>query len=225
MPEEWWENDAEDSVKYLVKWRGLPFEAATWEEWGLVKHDAHAQVARFWAKERSPPSRALERRAMPPELKLYKRLLESPLFGLLPDEDGNYPRAPVPKAALLVGAPADAFAVGGSHDGAATAAAAGAAAVALASGGGGELVAVPMEADPAAHEAAGAAAAVSAAAAEPSGSGAEAGALASAAAAAAPVDLDAAAAGLRLREYQLEGVNWLVWNWFNSRPSILADEM
>jgi SNF2 family DNA or RNA helicase len=41
----------------------------------------------------------------------------------------------------------------------------------------------------------------------------------------APVDDDTAAAGLRLREYQLEGVNWLVWTWYNSRPSILADEM
>ncbi|KAG5186809.1 SNF2 family N-terminal domain-containing protein [Tribonema minus] len=31
--------------------------------------------------------------------------------------------------------------------------------------------------------------------------------------------------GLRLREYQLEGVNWLLWNWWHKRPSILADEM
>ncbi|KDO30724.1 hypothetical protein SPRG_04626 [Saprolegnia parasitica CBS 223.65] len=28
-----------------------------------------------------------------------------------------------------------------------------------------------------------------------------------------------------LREYQLEGLNWLRWNWHNARPSILADEM
>ncbi|RHY34335.1 hypothetical protein DYB32_001021 [Aphanomyces invadans] len=28
-----------------------------------------------------------------------------------------------------------------------------------------------------------------------------------------------------LRAYQLEGLNWLRWNWYNSRPSILADEM
>jgi superfamily II DNA or RNA helicase len=32
-------------------------------------------------------------------------------------------------------------------------------------------------------------------------------------------------AGLTLREYQLQGVNWLLWNWWNHRPSILADEM
>lgn len=30
---------------------------------------------------------------------------------------------------------------------------------------------------------------------------------------------------LKLREYQLEGLNWLVWNFYNRRSSILADEM
>lgn len=30
---------------------------------------------------------------------------------------------------------------------------------------------------------------------------------------------------LTLRVYQLEGLNWLLWNWYNERPSILADEM
>ena len=30
---------------------------------------------------------------------------------------------------------------------------------------------------------------------------------------------------LRLRGYQLEGVNWLLWNWYNRRSCILADEM
>lgn len=30
---------------------------------------------------------------------------------------------------------------------------------------------------------------------------------------------------LYLRGYQLEGVNWLLWNWFNRRSCILADEM
>lgn len=31
--------------------------------------------------------------------------------------------------------------------------------------------------------------------------------------------------GLVLRDYQLEGVNWLLWNWWHKRPCILADEM
>lgn len=30
---------------------------------------------------------------------------------------------------------------------------------------------------------------------------------------------------LVLRDYQLEGVNWLLWNWWLKRPCILADEM
>ena len=31
--------------------------------------------------------------------------------------------------------------------------------------------------------------------------------------------------GNRLRSYQVEGTNWLIWNWINRRNSILADEM
>ena len=30
---------------------------------------------------------------------------------------------------------------------------------------------------------------------------------------------------MKLRAYQLEGVNWLLWNWYNRRSCILADEM
>jgi len=38
-------------------------------------------------------------------------------------------------------------------------------------------------------------------------------------------DDDDPANNLRLRSYQLEGVNWLIWNWWNKRSCILADEM
>ena len=31
--------------------------------------------------------------------------------------------------------------------------------------------------------------------------------------------------GNHLRSYQVEGINWLLWNWINRRNSILADEM
>lgn len=31
--------------------------------------------------------------------------------------------------------------------------------------------------------------------------------------------------GFKLRSYQLEGVNWLLFNWWNKRSPILADEM
>ncbi len=32
-------------------------------------------------------------------------------------------------------------------------------------------------------------------------------------------------AALCLRTYQLDGVNWMLWNWWNKRSCILADEM
>ncbi|RHY28112.1 hypothetical protein DYB32_006249 [Aphanomyces invadans] len=31
--------------------------------------------------------------------------------------------------------------------------------------------------------------------------------------------------GLQLRDYQVEGVNWMIFNWYNHRNSLLADEM
>lgn len=31
--------------------------------------------------------------------------------------------------------------------------------------------------------------------------------------------------GNQLRSYQIDGINWLLWNWVNGRNSILADEM
>ena len=39
------------------------------------------------------------------------------------------------------------------------------------------------------------------------------------------LEADASAHGLKLRDYQLEGVNWLLWNWWHKRSCILADEM
>lgn len=38
-------------------------------------------------------------------------------------------------------------------------------------------------------------------------------------------DISEDGSGLELRDYQLEGVNWLLWNWWHKRPCILADEM
>lgn len=40
-----------------------------------------------------------------------------------------------------------------------------------------------------------------------------------------PTDEDDNSSSLQLRSYQLEGVNWLLWNWWNKRSCILADEM
>lgn len=38
-------------------------------------------------------------------------------------------------------------------------------------------------------------------------------------------DDEVAPEGLKVRDYQLEGVNWLLWNWWHKRSCILADEM
>jgi SNF2 family DNA or RNA helicase len=38
-------------------------------------------------------------------------------------------------------------------------------------------------------------------------------------------DEDEASPGFKLRNYQQEGVNWLLFNWWNKRSCILADEM
>eukprot|EP00977_Amphora_coffeiformis_P024011 scaffold14974_cov195-Amphora_coffeaeformis.AAC.18 len=40
-----------------------------------------------------------------------------------------------------------------------------------------------------------------------------------------PEDEESPFEGFRLRSYQLEGVNWLLFNWWNKRSCILADEM
>ena len=85
---------------------------------------------------------------MPPELRHFQRLAESPLYGLLPDENGNMPKAQRGGGAAAAGAAEGAAAVGTGEE-------------------------------------------------------------------------EEEEEGLRLRDYQLEGVNWLVWNWFNSRASIL----
>ena len=72
---------AEDEVQYLVKWRGLPHKCT--KSWGTIKHDAWEHMEHFWKRERSPPSRKSEKRKMPPELKFYKKLDVSPVFGVV----------------------------------------------------------------------------------------------------------------------------------------------
>jgi hypothetical protein len=42
---------------------------------------------------------------------------------------------------------------------------------------------------------------------------------------AVPIEEQEEPEGFRLRSYQLEGVNWLLFNWWNKRSCILADEM
>jgi hypothetical protein len=105
---------SQDSVLYLVKWRGLPYNECTWEEFRDL-HDSLDQIFDFWKRQvPGDDSKACS----DPSLHDYKKLSVSPYFGSGDEETG-----------------------------------------------------------------------------------------------------------LRLRDYQLEGVNWLLWNWWHKRPCILADEM
>lgn len=102
----------DDGMRYLVKWRVLPYTDATWERACDLKDDS--AIEKYWKALTVPPKEQWEPRPRP-TLREYRKLEESPLFG----QDQT----------------------------------------------------------------------------------------------------------LSLRAYQLEGLNWLLWNWYNERPSILADEM
>jgi hypothetical protein len=127
----------EDPIRYLVKWRGLPYSESTWEEWGTIKNMAVEEVAEFWVTQRPPPRPPGQMREYPRQIQDFKqhRLEVSPKYGKRT------------RSFLSI------------YD--------------------------------------------------PTG----------------PTDLDDGDDGLQLREYQKEGVNWLMWNWFSKRASILADEM
>jgi len=127
--EEAW--DPEDNVRYVVKWKGMPYADVTWEYWRDIKRDAVVQAEDYWYRQRSPPDIP---RVPHPHIRDFKKLQESPVFGLstrkrrcIGYDDNNIN--------------------------------------------------------------------------------------------------DDSFEGFKLRSYQLEGVNWLLFNWWNRRSAILADEM
>lgn len=116
--------DPEDNVRYVVKWKGLPFSEMTWEYWRDIKRDAVDEAEDFWRRQ-EPPSDIAQ---LPhPHIRDFRKLQESRVYGI-----------PM-------------FRVDG--------------------------------------------------------------------------DEEEEGRGFRLRSYQLEGVNWLLFNWWNQRSCILADEM
>jgi chromodomain-helicase-DNA-binding protein 7 len=133
--------DPEDNVRYIVKWKGLQLNDATWEYWIDIKRDFVNEVEDFWYRQQVPSPNDVKKllNSTHPHPKDFKKMTESPLFGVSSLE------RPVAKL----------------DDG---------------------------EDDE------------------------------------APGDADTGPA-LKLRAYQLEGVNWLLWNWYNKRSCILADEM
>jgi hypothetical protein len=130
--------DPEDNVRYVVKWKGLPFTEITWEYWRDIKRDAADEAEDFWLRQRPPdPERVARLVNKPhPHISEFRKIQESPVYG---KSERVRPIANMGQA---------------SED-------------------------------------------------DEGGSG----------------------PGFSLRSYQLEGVNWLLFNWWNKRSCILADEV
>lgn len=133
--------DPEDNVRYVVKWKGLPYVEMTWEYWRDIKRDAVDEAEDFWYRQQAPDLELMRQCANRPHphMRDFKKLQESPAYGVS--------KKPRPIAKL-----------DGDDD---------------------DTEMTVQESDP----------------------------------------------GFRLRSYQLEGVNWLLFNWWNRRSCILADEM
>jgi hypothetical protein len=132
--------DPEDNVRYVVKWKGLPFAEMTWEYWRDIKRDAVDEAEDFWIRQKPPDEKSIADSMRPhPHMQYFRKIQESPIFG-------------VSDRRRLVAQSVD------GRD-------------------------VPNEEEEVTNP------------------------------------------GFRLRNYQLEGVNWLLFNWWNRRSCILADEV
>jgi hypothetical protein len=133
--------DPEGNVRYVVKWKGLPWADLTWEYWRDIKRDAVDEAEDFWYRQK-PPSPQLIKEIVNkphPHIRDFRKLQDSATYGI------TSRIRPVAKL--------------------------------------GDGLDVTEEEESEAKQ------------------------------------------GFRLRSYQLEGVNWLLFNWWNKRSCILADEM
>jgi len=132
--------DPEDNVRYVVKWKGLPYAEITWEYWRDVKTNAVDEAEDFWYRQRAPDLEEVRRLSSRPHphMRDFKKLQESPAYGV----------SEKPRPVATLGPDVD-----------------------------------------------------------------------------KPLPAKSTDPGFRLRSYQLEGVNWLLFNWWNRRSCILADEM
>lgn len=129
--------DPEDNVRYVVKWKGLPFAEITWEYWRDIKREAANDAEDFWVRQQPPSQEVIAATLRPhPRIQDFRKMHESPEYGTSTRER--------PVADL------------------------------------GEKKEEEEEDD-------------------------------------VPKQ------GFKLRSYQLEGVNWLLFNWWNKRSCILAD--
>lgn len=173
-PAEEMENHQHDRVRYLVKWRGLPYAEASWEKWADIKDFAYEEVGLFWVLQRPDlklnPALAMSMRAL--------HDVENPTFGhrsytflSIYDPDGpsdiELPSAPLAPPPTIP--PPPSLAEGGTEEQH-------------------QQYQQEMQAQAAAHAA-------------------------------------SSLSVLQLRDYQLTGLKWLIFNYYQRRPSILADEM
>jgi chromodomain-helicase-DNA-binding protein 7 len=130
--------DPEDNVRYVIKWKGLPFSEITWEYWRDIKRDAVDEAEDFWIRQRPPSPERVDQlvNKQHPPIRDFRKQQESPVFGL-----SQRKRAVADMGQTM------------------------------------------EEDDSPTHT------------------------------------------GFKLRSYQLEGVNWLLFNWWNRRSCILADEV
>jgi chromodomain-helicase-DNA-binding protein 7 len=126
------EEDNSGDVKYLVKWRGLPYSECTWESWSETKSFTYIEVFNFWRRQKAPPLQQFSIKH--PTIQEYVKIDKSPQYG--ESKDDHFTKDADDKIAEEDKYP-----------------------------------------------------------------------------------------GLFMRDYQVEGVNWLLWNWWHGRSCVLADEM
>ena len=137
--------DPEDNVRYVVKWKDLPYADITWEYWRDIKHDAVDEAEDFWYRQ-IPPDLEYAKQCFNrphPHMRDFKKLQASHSYGVS--------KKPRPVANL--------------------------------NGKKKENESIELN------------------------------------------STTESESGFRLRSYQLEGLNWLLFNWWNRRSCILADEM
>jgi len=76
--------DPEDNVRYVVKWKALPYAEMTWEYWRDIKRDAVDEAEDFWQRQKPPSQEELQQHwSMPhPHVKDFRKLQSSKTYGI-----------------------------------------------------------------------------------------------------------------------------------------------
>lgn len=73
--------DPEDFVRYVVKYKSLPMAELHWEYWKDLKHDYVEFAEDFWYRQLEPKAEEISSKPHP-EIQEFRKLTESPLFGI-----------------------------------------------------------------------------------------------------------------------------------------------